>query len=252
MSFSGDQGLVGHAAVQSRRQCDPSDQDRFEGRPGRQRHVHSATSLEASRSSIALRRGSESAGTKCSPEFKLPLRFARVRSFLDNATFSIGLFVGCLVQCFTVPGGLYGQEPVDGESPIVQASLAPQYYFAIRVQSVDSVTEWYQSILGVEPLDERKAEDGRWRIVNLRSEHFAIEIVEDSRSQATPRPFGLFKVGFAVDDVDAIARRVAELTGELPTIVDFPPHEIRILQLEDPEGNVLQLFSPLVGSASRD
>ena len=43
----------------------------------------------------------------------------------------------------------------------------------------------------------------------------------------------------------AVAERVEKATGERPRVVDFEPLAQRILQLRDPEGNVIQLFSPL-------
>jgi hypothetical protein len=40
---------------------------------------------------------------------------------------------------------------------------------------------------------------------------------------------------------------VADATGTRPLVLSFESHGIRLLQLEDPDGNTVQLFSPLEG-----
>jgi len=79
----------------------------------------------------------------------------------------------------------------------------------------------------------------------LINEDLSVQIIRDSRSESVDRARGFFKFGFRVPDVDAIASRVETATGERPSIVDFSKHGIRILQLRDPEGNVIQLTSLL-------
>jgi predicted enzyme related to lactoylglutathione lyase len=53
-------------------------------------------------------------------------------------------------------------------------------------------------------------------------------------------------VGFGVNDVDAVADRVGADTGTRPKVLAFAPHGIRLLQLQDPDGNIIQLTSPLL------
>jgi predicted enzyme related to lactoylglutathione lyase len=46
-----------------------------------------------------------------------------------------------------------------------------------------------------------------------------------------------------VDDVEAVVQRIAKDTGEQLRIIDFEELGQRIIQLRDPDGNVIQLFS---------
>lgn len=120
----------------------------------------------------------------------------------------------------------------------------PQY-FAVLVQDVDKAVEWYCTALGLHELDGSRADDGSWRIVNLTSEHLLVEIIRDDRARDVDRARGFFKVGFRVPDVEAVADRVFRATGERPRVIDFVHHRIRILQLRDPDGNIIQLSSRL-------
>jgi len=134
----------------------------------------------------------------------------------------------------------------DDESspPWVERVQAPQY-FAIYVEDVDKSVDWYCSVFGLQKLGGSAAEDGAWRIENLGNEQLLVEVIYDSRAQAVERAIGFRKVGFYVADVEAVAKRIAEETGEQPRIVDFEEMSQRILQLRDPEGNTVQLFSVL-------
>ncbi len=129
-------------------------------------------------------------------------------------------------------------------APWVTSIEAPQY-FAVSVKDVDRSVEWYCQALGLRKLDDNQAPDRAWRIVNLRNDHLFVEVIWDRRDADTKRSRGFSKVGFRVPDVDEVAGRVEEATGERPRVLDFPRHRIRILQLLDPDGNKIQLSSPL-------
>lgn len=131
-----------------------------------------------------------------------------------------------------------------GAAPI-QEIQAP-FYFAVLVPDVDRSVEWYRAQLGLELVDDTRAEDGRWRIANLRSDQVFVEIIRDDRAQVVEDAMGIAKVGFQVPDVGAVADRIERATGERPRVLDFDRHNIRILQVLDPDGNILQLSSPLV------
>ncbi len=133
-----------------------------------------------------------------------------------------------------------------GESWIT--SYKAPAYFAVDVGDVDSAIAWYSQAFGVELVDDTTAEDGRWRIANLGNEHVSIEIIFDRRSTVADgdaRFRGLVKTGMSVADVRVVADRVEADTGERPRVLDFEAHGIRLIQLHDPEGNVIQLHSPL-------
>ena len=121
---------------------------------------------------------------------------------------------------------------------------APQY-FAVSVEDVDGSVDWYCKAFGLRKLDDSRAEDGKWRIVNLANDDLFVEIIRDNRDSAADRARGFAKVGFGVPDVNAVADRAKVIFGSRPKVLEFPEHGIRILQLRDPEGNIVQLSSTL-------
>ena len=119
------------------------------------------------------------------------------------------------------------------------------FYFAVLVTDVDRSVEWYSARLGLQLVYDTRAEDGRWRIANLENEQIFVEIIRDDRARAVEDALGIAKVGFQVPDVDAVADRIERDTGERPRVLDFARHNVRILQVNDPDGNILQLSTPL-------
>lgn len=125
------------------------------------------------------------------------------------------------------------------------AEVRGPQYFAVRVADVDKSTDWYCTTFGLEKLDDTEADDGSWRIVNLHGKGLSVELIRDARAQRVDRAQGFFKVGFQVADVGTVADRVERATKKRPRIVDDTRHGIHILQLKDPDGNTIQLSSPL-------
>lgn len=134
-----------------------------------------------------------------------------------------------------------GQEP----SKAWVDAIGPPQYFALYVEDVDRSVDWYRAVFGLHELGGSKADDGSWRIENLGNDQLMVEIISDIRAQGIDRALGFRKVGFYVPDVDQVAERVGQATGERPRVVDFDSLGQRILQLRDPEGNVIQLISKL-------
>lgn len=110
---------------------------------------------------------------------------------------------------------------------------------------MDRSVAWYGTVFDLRPAGGSKAEDGSWRIENLRNDRLFVEIVRDDRAQKVDFGRGFDKVGFQVPDVTVVADRAAEATGERPRVLDFEQFEVRIVQLKDPDGNTIQLSSPL-------
>lgn len=136
--------------------------------------------------------------------------------------------------------------PKSSVSPWVPAVGAPQY-FAISVEDVDRSVAWYRSAFALDQLDDQKAPDGKWRIVNLASDRLFVEVIWDSRDSTVRGARGFAKVGFGVEDVDAIADRIEKATGTRPRVIEAAAQGVRILQLNDPDGNIIQISSPLRG-----
>lgn len=140
---------------------------------------------------------------------------------------------------------LYGHGSAqNGEDAWVSGIQAPQY-FAVVVKDVDKSVEWYSTVFGLGKIGGSEAEDGSWRIENLNSELLFIEIIKDKAAKEIDLALGFCKMGFQVPDVKTVADRVAKETGEAPRVLEFPEYGIRIIQLRDPDGNIIQLSSLL-------
>lgn len=137
------------------------------------------------------------------------------------------------------------------ETSWVSSPMAPQY-FAVAVGDMDRSVSWYRTVFGLKQLDDQKDPKGVWRIVNLTSDALFIELIWDSRCSKQENARGFAKVGFSVTDVREIAKRAESATGEKPRVIEFEKHKLRILQLRDPDGNVLQFASPLDGRTATD
>lgn len=128
--------------------------------------------------------------------------------------------------------------------PWVPAAGTPQY-FAVIVEDIDRAADWYDQVFGLDVLDRWEADDGSAAIVNLSSSVLFVELIRDDRAKPVERARGFRKVGFGVSDVRTVADRVEAATGVRPRVSEFPRHGVRLIQLRDPEGNVVQLASPL-------
>ena len=133
----------------------------------------------------------------------------------------------------------------DEAQPAIEPASEGRHFFAVRVADVDSAIDWYTQLFGLELLNDTTADTGAWRIANLANQKLFVEVIRDDRAAEAARPLGIAKVGFDVADVEAVAALVLDLTGDELRVVDDTRHGQRLLQLRDPEGNVIQLSSPL-------
>lgn len=158
-----------------------------------------------------------------------------------------------LVLIIFAGGSVIAQEPLAQESPEVWVdSIHTPLYFAVYVEDVDRSVDWYSAAFGLDALGGSAADDGSWRIENLGNKQFLVEIIRDSRAESVDRALGFRKVGFYVPDVEDVAERIEQATGERPRIVEFEELNQRILQLRDPDGNTIQLLSPLAHNVIRN
>lgn len=151
------------------------------------------------------------------------------------------LAASCLIALTLPPASR--ASAADPPDPWVTGITAPQH-FAVVVADVDRSAAWYRDVFGLRVLGGSAAEDGSWRIENLGSASLLVEVIRDDRAQEVDRARGFRKVGFQVPDVAAVADRVERATGERPRVLDVVELGIRILQIRDPDGNVVQLSSP--------
>ena len=70
-----------------------------------------------------------------------------------------------------------------------------------------------------------------------------ISVGEVSATKISASEVGFAKVGFEVPDLDAEVARLELLLNEALVVRDFPPAKQRLVQVRDPEGNIVQLFA---------
>ena len=149
-------------------------------------------------------------------------------------------FLCCLIAVW---GSSYAQEQ-DPSLVWVTTAQSPQY-FAVLVKNMDTSVAWYRNVFGVQTIGGSEAEDGSWGIENLKNDFLLIELIRDDRAKEVDRAQGFFKVGFQVPDVELVADRIKNTTGERPRVLNFEEYGVRIIQFRDPDGNIIQLSSRL-------
>ena len=157
----------------------------------------------------------------------------------------------CLVWLSLPPAPVLGAEtPEEGEPASLEAL---PFFFALSVKDVDASADWYGRLLGLTVRRSVDLGEGRPRIRLLAGEGSSLELVEaagslgiDGVEPPIERRFllrGVFKVGFRVPDLEETDRRLAKL--EIPLrgrVFTESDGSMRSLQVEDPDGNVLQFF----------
>lgn len=133
---------------------------------------------------------------------------------------------------------------------------ATPYFAAISVADVDASADWYRRVFGLEVVRRTDLSERGIRIRLLRSEHAFLELVENAEARAAAeidpafeKPYlvhGPFKLGFLVDQLEVTVERLkglgVPLRGRVVTEADG---SLRSVQIEDPDGNILQLFERL-------
>lgn len=125
------------------------------------------------------------------------------------------------------------------------SEISARQFFAVLVENIDKSADWYSQAFGLAEHDRWTADDSTARIINLTSEHLFVELIWRAEAPNVDRDLGFYKVGFWVPDVDVIADRVEAATGERPRAIDFPAHDLRLIQIRDPDGNTIQLSETL-------
>lgn len=131
-------------------------------------------------------------------------------------------------------------------TPTIDAD-AEGTYFAQIVSDVDASAEWYQSTFGLTP-GARLSESGRYKIVNLHGPGVFIELLEldDAIDRPEGRVKGPFKVGMLVSDLTDFIARLPDSIPEPKVILDSR-NGLRLVQLSDLDGNIIQIMEILDG-----
>lgn len=115
-----------------------------------------------------------------------------------------------------------------GQGPFIMTRLKYGY---ISSQNLDKATHFYSHVLGL----SLKFRDGnRWAQFAAGGADFAIASPEEAAADSV--------IVFEVEDLEAAAIRVGEAGGKITALRDMGGHG-KVLAVQDPDGNVLQLFS---------
>jgi mono/diheme cytochrome c family protein/predicted enzyme related to lactoylglutathione lyase len=111
------------------------------------------------------------------------------------------------------------------------------YLAGIYVRDADSAARWYQDNLGFTKNGESTV-NGLREVVVERGP-YAIEMLSAHDAHA----LGVSKLGFVVDDLDPVLRELQQRGVHIVRgITSLPAFQIRFLLIQDPNGNVIQLF----------
>ena len=126
-------------------------------------------------------------------------------------------------------------------TPIAGFAGAEGSYFAIIVDDIDASAKWYEATLGLEERS-RVVREGRFTIVNLVNAGLFVELIELEAAADRPegRIEGPFKVGLLVDDLAAFVAGLPDGITE-PEIIADTANNIQLAQLQDPDGNTIQV-----------
>lgn len=136
------------------------------------------------------------------------------------------------------------------------AALAPAHaagsrFFAVSVPDLARSEAWYARAFGLRPSFRYAAPDDSVRLVVLEGAQLSIELQQHRGAQARSAPpdspflqHGVFKVGVAVDDLDASVQRL-QAAGARLLVAPFAQGGRRSAVLSDPDGTFLQLMQTL-------
>jgi catechol 2,3-dioxygenase-like lactoylglutathione lyase family enzyme len=174
-------------------------------------------------------------------------------SGLGYATLYAALFAAIFMRRDHRPGGAPGVRGVvlaalafgsggtgvAGQSP---AQLVGDAFVAVRVQDVEAASSWYIGVFDLVEVNRVEAADYSIRI--LTGPGLSVELIQQSGDvEPAGRPFGLFKSGIFVRDIDAFYREMQRrgVSTDHEVFVDRAL-QMRSFVMRDPEGNRLQVF----------
>ncbi|WP_163269056.1 VOC family protein [Chelativorans alearense] len=126
------------------------------------------------------------------------------------------------------------------------------YSVRLLVQDFGACFRFYRDVIGLAPVWGDEAGPyadfpaGDETMISLFSRDLMAEAVGTTDLPSAAREQDRFVVVLQVDDVDAVHKRLAEKGADFVNgPKDYPAWTIRAAHLRDPDGNLLELFSPL-------
>ena len=127
------------------------------------------------------------------------------------------------------------------------------YFAAIVVTDFERSLNWYTETLDFEIVNQNNYETRGFKQANLKRETVRLELIELSSAVDPMKPYsdqtkkpimtGLFKIGFSVSDFDAkVETWQSGQTIMSGTVVEDPVTKKRMVILNDPDGNRVQIF----------
>jgi len=127
------------------------------------------------------------------------------------------------------------------------------YRIALSVSNVNELSKWYQDILGFQFSRRMDFEAYGVSIMILEKNGFGLELIEKAGSKFKKERIpdledvsllrGFMKVGFLVDNIDHTADLLKEKGVKIVyDVTDDPDDNSSWMIIEDPDGNLIQLF----------
>ncbi|MDQ3608200.1 MAG: VOC family protein [Actinomycetota bacterium] len=119
--------------------------------------------------------------------------------------------------------------------------------FFFRARDPDALNRWYGEHLGVVMLESRGYEDPGW--FQERGETVFAAFAPGSDAFGAPEK--TWMINFRVSDLDAMVEQLRRAGVVVEPHAESYPNG-RFAELEDPEGNRIQLWEPNAASIARD
>ncbi len=119
--------------------------------------------------------------------------------------------------------------------------------FFFRARDPGALNRWYGEHLGVVMLESQTYDDPGW--FQDRGETVFAAFSPDSEMFGSPAKSWM--INFRVDDLDAMVERLRDAGVAVTPHAEAYPNG-RFAELEDPEGNRIQLWEPNAASIARD
>jgi predicted enzyme related to lactoylglutathione lyase len=123
---------------------------------------------------------------------------------------------------------------------------------AVVVSNMDNAVRWYQSVFDLKIKSRIDDPNNAYKVVILESSQLMFELLELKGSIARKDVLaakgdgiqvqGHFKIGFIVNDIDAVLRHLQTLAIAVPRVWTDPSTKKRNFLIQDPDGNYIQFF----------